>query len=48
MYWAGECEVLEPEELIAMVVSDLKAVGRIYPQARTASSQGGPAADQRE
>ena len=48
MYWGPECEVLEPEELIAMVVSDLKAVGRIYPEARTASSQGGPAADERE
>jgi len=35
MYRAAECEVLEPEELIAMVVSDLKAVGRIYRRART-------------
>src|SRR5271157_1924366 len=30
MYWGPDCEVLEPEELIAMVVSDLQAVGRIY------------------
>jgi CRISPR-associated endonuclease/helicase Cas3 len=35
MFWGAECEVLEPEELIAMVVSDLKAVGRIYRRART-------------
>ncbi len=30
MYWGAECEVLEPEELIMMVVADFKAVGRIY------------------
>jgi len=30
MYWGPECQVLEPAELIAMVVADLKAVGRIY------------------
>jgi predicted DNA-binding transcriptional regulator YafY len=35
MFWGAECEVLEPEELIAMVVSDLKAVGRIYRPLRT-------------
>ncbi len=35
MYWVAECEVLEPDELIAMVVSDLKAVGRIYRRGRT-------------
>ena len=35
MYWGAECEVLEPEELIAMVTSDLNAVGRIYRRART-------------
>ncbi len=35
MYWGPDCEVLEPAELIAMVVSDLQAVGRIYQGART-------------
>jgi len=34
MFWGPECEVLEPEELIAMVVSDLKAVGRLYRRPR--------------
>src|SRR5271157_6066995 len=33
MYWGPECQVLEPAELIAMVVSDLQAVGRIYREA---------------
>ena len=32
MYWGPECEVLEPPELIAMVIADLQAVGRIYRQ----------------
>ncbi len=35
MYWGPDCEVLEPEELIAMVVSDLQAVGRIYRRGKT-------------
>src|SRR5271157_1450445 len=35
LYWGPDCEVLEPAELIAMVVSDLQAVGRIYQGART-------------
>ena len=48
MFWGAECEVLEPEELIEMVVSDLKAVGRIYRQAGTASSRRGLAADEGE
>ncbi len=39
MYWGPECEVLEPAELIAMVVSDLQAVGRIYPQQPATSNQ---------
>jgi len=30
MYWGPECQALEPAELIAMVVADLQAVGRIY------------------
>ncbi len=32
LYWGPECLVLEPDELIAMVISDLQAVGRIYRQ----------------
>jgi len=48
MYWGPECQVLEPAELIAMVVSDALAVGRIYREAGTASSRRGPAADERE
>jgi predicted DNA-binding transcriptional regulator YafY len=35
MYWAAECEVVEPEESIAMVVSDLQAVGWTYRRGRT-------------
>ena len=35
MFWGPECAVLEPEELIAMVASDLKAIGQIYRRART-------------
>jgi predicted DNA-binding transcriptional regulator YafY len=35
MYWGPDCEVLQPEELIGMVVSDLKAVDRIYRRPRT-------------
>ena len=42
MFWGAECEVLEPRELSAMVVSDLKAVGQIYRRA-TASSRRGAA-----
>jgi len=48
MYWGPDCEVLEPEELIAMVVSDLQAVGRIYRRTGAESSRGGSAADERE
>ncbi len=47
MFWGAECEVLEPEELITMLVSDLKALGRIYQRGK-ASSRSGPAADERE
>jgi len=48
MYWGTECQVLEPAELIAMVVSELQAVGRIYRRTGAESSRGGPAADERE
>jgi len=48
MYWGPDCEVLEPAELIAMVVSDLQAVGRIYRRTGAESSRGGSAADERE
>jgi len=39
MFWGPECQVLEPEELIAMVVSNLQAVGRIYRQQPASSNQ---------
>ncbi len=29
-FWGRECEVLEPQELIAMVVTELEAAGRMY------------------
>jgi len=35
MSWGPDCQVLEPAELIAMVVADLQAVGRIYRKAAT-------------
>ncbi len=35
MFWGRDCEVLEPAELVAMLVSDLRAVGRIYRQRET-------------
>jgi predicted DNA-binding transcriptional regulator YafY len=33
MSWGPDCQVLEPAELIAMVVADLQAVEQIYRKA---------------
>ena len=30
LFWGPECQVLEPDELIAMILADLKVLGAVY------------------